>query len=73
MAIQHHPLNRLPYRRLDDGSVAVGGGSAPEGIFDRRGRWLCGERRVADPAMCLWVSSGYDPTARYGEALGTDD
>ena len=61
MAMLRHPLNRIEYRRLADGRVLVGGGEVSEGIFDRRGNWLEGERRTADPLMCVWMSDGYDP------------
>ena len=63
MAMMRHPLNHIVYRRLDDGTVRVGDESSGEGVFDRHGQWLSGERRLADPYMCLWVSDGYDVVA----------
>lgn len=56
MQIQH-PLTRLKYERLDDGTVKVSDKNGRSGIFDRNGVWISGERKSADPLMCVWVAS----------------
>lgn len=55
-----HPLTRLIYDRQADGSVRVGDDDR-WGIFDRRGNWLSGDRKTADPMLCWFVSDGYLP------------
>ncbi|GAA5063189.1 hypothetical protein GCM10023208_34190 [Erythrobacter westpacificensis] len=55
----HHPLTRLPYIRLEDGSVQVGDKEHGIGIFDRHGNWISGERKQADGMLCLYVSDAY--------------
>ena len=56
MQIQH-PLTRLKYERLDDGTVKVSDKNGRSGVFDRNGVWISGERKSADPLMCVWVAS----------------
>jgi hypothetical protein len=53
-----HPLTKAEYRKRDDGLVAVTGIDGVVGIFDRDGRWISGQRRDADAALCFWVASG---------------
>ncbi|TAL03083.1 MAG: hypothetical protein EPO08_05305 [Rhodospirillaceae bacterium] len=55
-----HPLTRLIYDRQADGSVRVGEGDQ-SGVFDRRGNWLSGNRKSADPMLCWLVSDGHLP------------
>ena len=52
-----HPMTRLIYERLPDGRIRVSDKNGREGIFDRNGNWICGERKAADPLMCVWVAS----------------
>ena len=56
MRIQH-PLNRLQYERLEDGTVRVSDKDGKFGVFDKNGRWLAGERKSADMLMCVWVAT----------------
>lgn len=56
MRIQH-PLNRLQYERLEDGTVRVSDKNGKSGVFDKNGRWLSGERKSADILMCVWVAT----------------
>ncbi|HKX77888.1 MAG TPA: hypothetical protein VJM34_05140 [Novosphingobium sp.] len=56
MRIQH-PLNRLQYERLEDGTVRVSGKDGKFGVFDKNGRWISGERKSADTLMCVWVAT----------------
>ena len=52
-----HPLTRLLYERQDDGTVRVSDDTGCAGIFDKEGRWIGGERKNADPLMCVWVAT----------------
>ena len=52
-----HPLTRLQYERQDDGCVRVSDKNGREGIFDKEGRWIKGDRKQADPAMCMWIAT----------------
>lgn len=56
-----HPLNRLRYDRQPDGTVLVADDRGGSGIFDRHGNWISGNRRSADPMMCMFVADGYVP------------
>lgn len=61
MVLIRHPLSGTEYYRNDDGTVrVVKAGTGVSGTFDRVGSWLHGERRTADPALCMWVADG-DP------------
>lgn len=55
-----HPLSGTVYERLEDGTVQVTGNGS-EGIFDKYGNWISGERRTADPGLCIWVAYGFKP------------
>ena len=52
-----HPMTRLLYERLEDGTVQVSDGKGRKGVFNRTGGWISGERRSADPLMCVWVAT----------------
>ena len=52
-----HPLTRLQYERQDDGTIRVSDDKGREGLFDKEGRWISGERKEADPMMCVWVAT----------------
>ena len=54
-----HPLSRIPYERLDDGTVRVGDEESGTGIFDRHGNWISGKRKQADGMLCMYVSDAY--------------
>ena len=58
MAMQvQHPLTRLNYERLQNGTVRVSDVKGMSGILDKDGNWISGERRGADPLMCVWVAT----------------
>ncbi|HKT14418.1 MAG TPA: hypothetical protein VJR87_03335 [Allosphingosinicella sp.] len=61
MVMLRHPLSGTEYYRKDDKTVRVIGKNGVEGLFTRRGEWLSGERRSADPALCQWVADGHLP------------
>ncbi len=52
-----HPLTGARYDLADDGTIRVAW-KGQTGSFDSEGRWLCGELKVADPLLCVWLSSG---------------
>ena len=56
MRIQH-PLTRLYYERMENGCICVCDKSGTCGIFDKEGKWISGERKTADPLMCVWVAT----------------
>ncbi|HKT74045.1 MAG TPA: hypothetical protein VJQ47_14235 [Steroidobacteraceae bacterium] len=59
MVMMKHPLSGTQYYRNNDQTVRVVGKNGAEGVFTRRGVWLSGERRTADPALCQWVADGH--------------
>lgn len=60
MVALRHPLSGTLYEQVDDppGAVRVVGRDGKVGMFDDHGRYLSGDRRSADIAMCRWVSDG---------------
>lgn len=52
-----HPLTRLSYERLENGNVRISDRNGTSGIFDKDGNWISGERKTADPLMCVWVAT----------------
>ena len=58
MVMLRHPLSGAEYRRNEDGTVLVTGGKGGAGVFTRKGVWISGQRKTADPALCLWVADG---------------
>lgn len=60
MVMSRHPLTRAEYRKQDGGLVAVIWTDGATGVFDRNGNWITGDKRPADPALCLWVACGSD-------------
>lgn len=54
-----HPLTRVPYERMDDGTVLVGDDENGTGIFDRHGNWISGSRKQADGMLCMYVADAY--------------
>ena len=64
-----HPITRADYARNDDGTVTVAGRSGGGGTFDRKGRWLSGDLRIADAMMCMFVSDGFSPRANGGATV----
>jgi hypothetical protein len=60
MVALRHPLSGTLYEQVDQprGAVRVVGRDGEQGLFDATGRYLSGERRVADVAMCRWVADG---------------
>ncbi len=59
MAMIRHPLNQAEYYRVDDDTVRVVGKDGVEGVFNRRGNWISGEKRTADAALCMYVADGF--------------
>jgi hypothetical protein len=55
-----HALSGALYEWAEDdiGPVRVTDKQGRQGRFDRDGRWLSGELRVADPELCRWIESG---------------
>jgi hypothetical protein len=51
-----HPLSGAIYE-LDGDAILVSHDEA-RGRFTTDGRWLEGEIRTADPALCRWIGSG---------------
>lgn len=64
-----HPITRADYLRNGDGTVTVTRRSGSVGNFDRKGRWISGELRYADPLMCMFVSDGFSPRPAGGNAV----
>ena len=66
MVALRHPLSGTLYERIDDPpcAVRVVGKDGIEGIFDDSARYLRGERRTADIAMCRWVANGLSAAER---------
>lgn len=59
MVMLVHPLSNTEYHRNPDATVRVVGKNGVEGLFTREGDWISGERKMADGAMCQWVSDAY--------------
>ncbi len=59
MAMIRHPLNKAEYHRVNENLVRVVSGNGYEGFFDRRGNWVSGDRKSADPALCMYVADGF--------------
>jgi hypothetical protein len=55
-----HALSGAVYEWAEDdvGPVQVTDKRGRQGRFDRNGRWVLGELRVADPELCRWIESG---------------
>ncbi len=56
-----HPFSGACYEWVDDdgpGPVLVTAADGTRGRFDRDGRWLGGDLRHADAALCRWIVSG---------------
>jgi hypothetical protein len=55
-----HALSGAVYEWAEDdvGPVQVTDKRGRQGRFDRNGRWVTGELRVADPELCRWIESG---------------
>jgi hypothetical protein len=55
-----HALSGALYEWAEDdiGPVQVTDTQGRQGRFDRDGRWLSGQLRVADPELCRWIESG---------------
>ena len=55
-----HALSGAVYEWAEDdiGPVKVTDKRGRQGRFDRNGRWVLGELRVADPELCRWIESG---------------
>lgn len=51
MVMIRHPLNRAEYRKRDDGLVSVTWTDGANGVFDRNGDWIMGNKRRNDPAV----------------------
>jgi len=64
-----HPLSGTLYEQVSHrpGLVRVVGKDGAQGLFDDRGRYLEGERRVADVAMCRWVADGLSSARRMAD------
>jgi phenylpropionate dioxygenase-like ring-hydroxylating dioxygenase large terminal subunit len=60
-----HPLSGYVYERGDDDSVHVTDHDGQVSRFNRRGEWIEGSIRNADPNMCDWIGGDQLP--------GTDD
>lgn len=59
-----HPITRLVYERLEDGTVRVSDSEGKFGIFDKTGSWIVGVRKSADPLLCVWVATRPRPDVR---------
>ena len=61
-----HALSGAVYEWAEDdiGPVQVTDKRGRQGRFDRNGRWVLGELRVADPELCRWIESGGPQTGR---------
>jgi hypothetical protein len=70
MVALRHPLSGTLYERIDDPpcAVRVVGHDGIEGVFDDSARYLRGERRTADIAMCRWVANGLSAAERKAAA-----
>ena len=55
-----HALTGSVYEWAEDdiGPVLVTDKRGRQGRFDRNGRWVLGDLRVADPELCRWIESG---------------
>lgn len=56
-----HPFGDVMYQLNSNGEVEVNDGNR-QGVFSRRGEWISGTLREADPQMCVWVSNVHEPT-----------
>ena len=57
MRSMRHPLSGVVYELDEEDNVRLSDGDRI-GTFDRHGRWLAGDKLVADPELCLWVGAG---------------
>jgi hypothetical protein len=57
MRSMRHPITSVVYELDDDGNVRLTDGDR-SGTFDRDGRWLSGDKLIADPELCVWVGGG---------------
>ena len=57
MRSMKHPMTGVVYELDGHGNVRLTDGDRT-GIFDRHGRWLSGDKIIADPQLCLWVGAG---------------
>lgn len=67
MVMLRHPLSLTEYHRNEDGTVRVIGKNGVEGTFTRSGKWISGQRRTADPALCHWIADGHLPRPRQAD------
>ncbi len=51
-----HPFSGALHERDGEGNVLVTATDGTWGRFTKRGRWLEGELREADPHLCGWVA-----------------
>lgn len=59
-----HPITAAVYELVEDGSVRVVDVEGREGHFDKTGRHLSGELRIADPHIIDWVAMKSLPSRR---------
>jgi hypothetical protein len=57
MRSMRHPITSVLYELDGDGNVRLTDGDR-SGTFDRFGRWLSGDKLIADPELCIWVGAG---------------
>ncbi|MGI9328164.1 MAG: hypothetical protein ACR2PZ_23285 [Pseudomonadales bacterium] len=55
-----HPFGDVIYQLTADGHVEVTDGDR-KGLFTKRGEWVSGDLREADPQMCVWVTNVHEP------------
>jgi hypothetical protein len=58
-----HPVSHALYELQADGHVKVSQ-DGQEGVFDRDGRWICGDLEEADLHMVIYAARTPAPTAR---------